>query len=169
MIWKLNKGTGTNQIATEGEAAKVGISLVPSEPSKGCTKSRAIALKCNVAGSYDSNQLVKYSDLSRNIVVNTYKFTLTGLIEDSNYALANKQTLTGSTLQRFILSTMGSTITLTWRSDTGLSVNDANSSSGTVNLKPFATVYGFRVLSQSSFQFKNSIQLKNSDQSLSLA
>ena len=33
-----------------------------------CTKSRAIALGCRVSGSYTDNQLVKYSDLSPNII-----------------------------------------------------------------------------------------------------
>lgn len=33
-----------------------------------CTKSRAVTLGCDVSGSYDSNQLVKYSDLSKSIV-----------------------------------------------------------------------------------------------------
>ena len=33
-----------------------------------CTKSRAVTLGCDVNGSYDSNQLVKYSDLSPSLV-----------------------------------------------------------------------------------------------------
>ena len=33
-----------------------------------CTKSRAVTLGCDVNGSYDGNQLVKYSDLSKSIV-----------------------------------------------------------------------------------------------------
>lgn len=69
--WKLNNGTGTDQIATEAEAASKGGSS--SSSNKCCTKSRAVALNCSVSGNYSDNQLVKYSNLSKKIT--RYKAT----------------------------------------------------------------------------------------------
>lgn len=63
--WKINRGTGTNEIALETEAASIGYSS-QGVADKYCTYSRAIDLNCIVSGSYDSTQLVKYSDLSVN-------------------------------------------------------------------------------------------------------
>ena len=62
--------TGTNGIATEGEAQNKG-NWYPDQPypdssvkNKCCTKSMAILYGCAVSGNYEDNQLVKYSDLS---------------------------------------------------------------------------------------------------------
>lgn len=57
--------TGTNAIATEKEAAKISGSELINEGNRGCTKNTALKYNCTVAGTYASNQLVKYSSLSK--------------------------------------------------------------------------------------------------------
>ena len=53
-------------IATEAYALKIGsINTNSFSPYQGCTKYRAIALGCNVAGTYADNQLVCQKDLSK--------------------------------------------------------------------------------------------------------
>ena len=52
------------QIATEGYAQSIGVTNISYTFNLGCTKSRAIALGCNVAGTYTDNQLVRKEDLS---------------------------------------------------------------------------------------------------------
>lgn len=64
--------TGTNGIATEGEAkSKLGYSG-SVDTNKCCTKARAIAMGADSAKltSYKDNQLVKYSDLSTSVIDN---------------------------------------------------------------------------------------------------
>ena len=63
-VWILNNGTGTNQIATEGEAVRIGGKGATLYPDKGCTYSRAITLGCKVSTASAENQLVRYSSLS---------------------------------------------------------------------------------------------------------
>lgn len=54
-----------NLIATEAYAKSVGGGTTSYTSNLGCTKSRAIALKCKVAGTYANNQLVCQKDLSK--------------------------------------------------------------------------------------------------------
>lgn len=54
-----------NLIATEQYAKNIGGVNTSYTPSLGCTKSRAIALGCTVAGTYSNNQLVCQKDLSK--------------------------------------------------------------------------------------------------------
>ena len=51
-------------IATEAYAQSIGVTNISYTFNLGCTKSRAIALGCNVAGTYTDNQLVRKEDLS---------------------------------------------------------------------------------------------------------
>ena len=64
-VWILNNGTGTNQIATEGEAVRIGGKGATLYPDKGCTYRRAITLGCEVSTASAENQLVRYSSLSK--------------------------------------------------------------------------------------------------------
>ena len=52
-------------IATEAFAQSKGGVNVSYTPNLGCTKSRAIALGCNVAGTYADNQLVSEDSLMK--------------------------------------------------------------------------------------------------------
>ena len=52
-------------IATEAYAQSIGGASISYTSNLGCTKSRAIALGCNVAGTYVNNQLVCQKDLSK--------------------------------------------------------------------------------------------------------
>lgn len=52
-------------IATEAYAQSVSGRNASYTPNLGCTKSRAIALGCNVKGTYTNNQLIRQVDLSR--------------------------------------------------------------------------------------------------------
>ena len=54
-----------NLIATEGYAKNIGGKNISYTSNLGCTKSRAIALGCDVAGTYANNQLVCQKDLSK--------------------------------------------------------------------------------------------------------
>ncbi len=58
-------GQSTNQIATEAEAKAVGGSSASITTNLCVTKTRAIALGCKVSGTYETNQLNRYSDLSK--------------------------------------------------------------------------------------------------------
>ena len=51
-------------IATEGYAQSIGGINISYTSNLGCTKSRAIALGCNVKGTYTNNQLIRQVDLS---------------------------------------------------------------------------------------------------------
>lgn len=51
------------EIATEQETYNIGRVGTPT-PNECCTKMRAEVLGCNVSGSYSTNQLVQYEDLS---------------------------------------------------------------------------------------------------------
>ena len=59
-------------IATEAYAQSVGCRNIPYTSSLGCTRSRAIALGCNVSGNYTFNQLVCQKDLSKAVKIYTY-------------------------------------------------------------------------------------------------
>ena len=52
-------------IATEAYAKNIGGKNISYTSNLGCTKSRAIALGCNVKGTYTNNQLIRQVDLSR--------------------------------------------------------------------------------------------------------
>ena len=58
-----------NLIATEAYAQSKGGVNISYTPNLGCTKSRAIALGCNVRGTYADNQLVCQKDLSKTSTV----------------------------------------------------------------------------------------------------
>ena len=60
------------QIATEAYAQSVSGRNASYTPNLGCTKSRAIALGCNVSGTYSNNQLVCQKDLSEAVKIYTY-------------------------------------------------------------------------------------------------
>ena len=63
-------------IATEGYAKNIGGKNISYTSNLGCTKSRAIALGCNVSGNYTYNQLVCEKDLSKATKVYTYNCTI---------------------------------------------------------------------------------------------
>ena len=62
----------SNKIATEAYAQSIGWRNIPYTSNLGCTRSRAIALGCNVSGNYTYNQLVCEKDLSKATKVYTY-------------------------------------------------------------------------------------------------
>lgn len=66
----------SNKIATEEYAQSIGWRNTPYTYNLGCTKSRAIALGCNVSGNYIFNQLVCQKDLSKATKVYTYNCTV---------------------------------------------------------------------------------------------
>lgn len=63
-------------IATEAYAKNIGGKNISYTSNLGCTKSRAIALGCDVAGTYLNNQLVCQKDLSKATKVYTYNCTV---------------------------------------------------------------------------------------------
>ena len=64
-------------IATEGYAQSIGVTNISYTFNLGCTKSRAIALGCDVAGTYLNNQLVCQKDLSKAVKTYTYNCNVT--------------------------------------------------------------------------------------------
>lgn len=65
--WRINRGTGTDEIALESEAkSKLGSSGLATA-NKYCTKTSAIAFGADSSklSSYSNEQLVKYSDLAK--------------------------------------------------------------------------------------------------------
>ena len=65
-----------NLIATEAYAQSVSGRNASYTSNLGCTRSRAIALGCNVSGNYTYNQLVCQKDLSKATKVYTYNCTV---------------------------------------------------------------------------------------------
>ena len=63
-----------NLIATEAYAKSIGGTNASYTSNLGCTKSRAIALGCDVARTYTDNQLVRKEDLSKKTI--TLQYTL---------------------------------------------------------------------------------------------
>ena len=61
-------------IATEAYAQSIGGAPISYTSNLGCTKSRAIALGCDVARTYTDNQLVRKEDLSKKTI--TLQYTL---------------------------------------------------------------------------------------------
>ena len=61
-------------IATEAYAQSIGNAPISYTSNLCCTKSRAIALGCDVAGTYTDNQLVRKEDLSKKTI--TLQYTL---------------------------------------------------------------------------------------------
>lgn len=68
-----------NLIATEEYAKNIGGVSASYTPKLGCTKSRAIALGCNVAGTYTDKQLVCQKDLSK---ASTIQYSLKNVSTD---------------------------------------------------------------------------------------
>lgn len=66
----------SNKIATEAYAQSVSGRNTSYTPNLGCTKSRAMALGCNISGNYTYNQLVCEKDLSKATKVYTYNCTV---------------------------------------------------------------------------------------------
>lgn len=66
----------SNKIATEAYAQSIGWRNTSYTSNLGCTRSRAIALGCNVSGNYTYNQLVCEKDLSKATKVYTYNCTV---------------------------------------------------------------------------------------------
>ena len=62
----------SNKIATEAYAQSVSGKNASYTSNLGCTKSRAIALGCDVVGTYLNNQLVRKEDLSKAVKIYTY-------------------------------------------------------------------------------------------------
>lgn len=70
-----------NLIATEAYAQSVGGTPISYTSNLGCTKSRAITLGCDVAGTYTDNQLVRKEDLSKKTI--TLQYSLKNLSSDN--------------------------------------------------------------------------------------
>ena len=68
-------------IATEAYAQSIGGVPISYTSNLGCTKSRAIALGCDVAGTYTDNQLVRKEDLSKKTI--TLQYSLKNLSSDN--------------------------------------------------------------------------------------
>lgn len=62
-------------IATEGYAKNIGGKNISYTSNLGCIKSRAIALGCEVSGTYTDNQLVCQKDLSAHKYIFNYNIT----------------------------------------------------------------------------------------------
>lgn len=77
-------------IATEAYAQSIGGINISYTSNLGCTKSRAIALGCEVAGTYEDNQLVCQKDLNK---ASTIKYSLKNSSSDD---LANIKVQAGS-------------------------------------------------------------------------
>ena len=67
-------------IATETYAQSIGGVPISYISNLGCTKSRAIALGCDVAGTYTDNQLVRKEDLSKKTI--TLQYALKNISSD---------------------------------------------------------------------------------------
>ncbi len=106
-------GKGTNQIATEAEAKAIGGATASVTTDKCTTKTRATALGCTVSGSYQNNQTVKYSDLSKSVLDPFYTITWKNYSSHNTYidVLVNGEPIKNSTLS-FKKST---SITITFR------------------------------------------------------
>lgn len=66
-------------IATEAYAKSIGGKNISYTSNLGCTKSRAVALGCTVAGTYANNQLVCQKDLSK---TSTKTYSLKNITSD---------------------------------------------------------------------------------------
>lgn len=91
--------TGPNGIATEGEAG-LKLGYITATPNKCCTKARAIVTGADSSKltDYDSNQLVKYEDLSRARPL--YKVSITNNV-NNNFVIVtntNKRVTYGNTV-----------------------------------------------------------------------
>ena len=97
-----------NLIATEQYAKNIGGVNTSYTPSLGCTKSRAIALGCNVGGTYSDNQLVCQKDLSK---ASTTKYSLRNVSSDylTNVKIqAGNCIFTGNyILQQYLIEVLG--------------------------------------------------------------
>ena len=86
------------QIATEAYAKNIGGKNISYTSNLGCTKSRAIALGCEVSGTYTDNQLVCQKDLSKATKVYTYNCNVHYLTSQSKviFYIIGDNTLVGT-------------------------------------------------------------------------
>lgn len=86
-----------NLIATEQYAKNIGGVNTSYTPSLGCTKSRAIALGCEVSGTYLNNQLVCQKDLSKAVKTYIYNCNVTySSSYDAIFYIISDNTLIGT-------------------------------------------------------------------------
>ena len=84
-------------IATEAYAQSIGGANISYTSNLGCTKSRAIALGCDVAGTYANNQLVCQKDLSKAVKIYAYHCSITySSSHDAIFYIISDNTLIGT-------------------------------------------------------------------------
>ena len=162
-IWKLNNGTGTNQIATELEARSKGGNSIAITNDKGCTKARAVYLGCSVSGSYDDNQLVKYSDLSKSVTYYTATFIANSGDLMSTFLICAGQPVQAN-FNRYELSI--GTNTYRFMEGSGISIN-SESGGNTTNLRINRTGYIYPVKNNHIGSMIKSFVHKNEDYTIS--
>ena len=136
-------------IATEAYAQSIGGGTTSYTPNLGCTKSRAIALGCEVSGTYTDKQLVCQKDLSAHkYVFNyniTYKYSLIYpdvarffMISDGNGLLNTKNRIDASSVDTnscYISTSTASTDTIYFFGNKYININ------GTFNMISGNTYY----------------------------
>ena len=125
------------QIATEAYAKNIGGKNISYTSNLGCTKSRAIALGCEVSGTYKDNQLVCQKDLSAHkYIFNyniTYKYSLIHpdvarffMISDGNGLLNTKNRINASSVDTsscYISTSTASTDTIRFSGNKYININ----------------------------------------------
>ena len=119
-------------IATEAYAQSIGGASISYTSNLGCTKSRAIALGCDVAGTYTDNQLVCQKDLRRVNITHYSLRTLTDAYLSNIRVQAGNCIFTGDLPPNGILYSTGVPSGSSWTVNNGLY---------TVNPSPDSNIY----------------------------
>ena len=135
-------------IATESYAKFIGGANITYISDLGCTKSRAIALGCEVSGNYVYNQLVCEKDLSKATKTYIFKCNVTYLSSQSTYMFftISDNTLIGT--KKYIDAFTSAYCDMTSTSPTTLNLNGNKyvNDSGTYDMESGKTYHIIYVL-----------------------
>ena len=132
-------------IATEGYAQSIGNVPISYTSNLGCTKSRAIALGCNVAGTYTDKQLVCQKDLSK---TSTIKYLLRNLTDTY---LSNIRVQAGNCLFTGNISAGG--VLYSTSAPSGSSWTTSNIELYTVNPSPDSDTYSYVIQNPTTYLY----------------
>ena len=146
-----------NLIATEAYAKNIGGKNISYTSNLGCTKSRAIALGCTVAGTYANNQLVCQKDLSK---ASTVSYSLRNSTSDY---LTNVRIQAGSCIFTGNLPAGGVLYTTSIPSGSSwiITINGSTSTTYMVYPTPSSAIRSY-TLSKKDYSYNISLSITNS-------
>lgn len=143
-------------IATEAYAQSIGGANISYTSNLGCTKSRAIALGCDVTGTYTDKQLICQKDLSK---TSTIKYSLKNSSSDNLTNIkvqAGSCIFTGTFAPKTILYSTTAPSDISW----SITINGSPSTAYMVYPAPDSNIRSY-ILQKKSYRYEISFTPKN--------